>query len=344
MGRWGGVQVRLHVFFLLFAAVTLYLSWLTPVAGQFDWMAPLSLALLLGSVLIHELGHHQVASRLGGGLDPMVIVPWGGLAPLRPPLDPRAEFFAHLAGPLANLVACFVLLPGLISAGVEVAGLLPPLQPRELTEGSFALVVLKLAFWINWLLLLVNLIPAYPFDGGRALRAGLVAWTPPSVRRFAGVAVIGVSQFAAVGLFVSAWFAHNVQTQGLVPVWFALVLLGIFLLFSAKQELAAQRGQGDLDDLFGYDFSKGFAGRERPGAAPESPPAAKPPASSVWAEPGRDEAVVAPPSDMGADEERRVDEILARLHERGMDSLSKDDRDFLQRASARYRNRLGHRA
>ena len=66
LGRWNGVQLRLHMFFLLFAAFTLYLSWREePAAADMVWIAAGSLGILLVSVVLHELGHYFAAVRFG---------------------------------------------------------------------------------------------------------------------------------------------------------------------------------------------------------------------------------------------------------------------------------------
>jgi stage IV sporulation protein FB len=339
LGRWSGVNVRMHVFFVLFGTFTLFLGWRDhELLRERSWIAPTGLLLLFISVLVHEIGHCITAIRLGGDVDEIVIGPGIGLGPLHPPVDAQAECFMHLAGPLVNF-ALFMITGGIIwaSSAEQFFGLLNPLQPQLLVEGVGWMVVLKLACWINWVMVLANLLPAFPFDGGRALRAALAAhWPDASPQRAASVVGL-VAKIAAAALTVIAWLVREQPTNQAIPLWFSLVILAIFLYFGAKQE-EEQPSDLELDDeLFNYDFSEGYTSLERSSDSrhDESGPFAR------WLEQRR-EAKRARQMELEADEERRADDLLARLHEKGMDSLSLDERRLLERVSARYRERHGN--
>jgi Zn-dependent protease len=354
LGRWGGVRVRLHMFFLLFAAFAFYLGWQDKGEGALA-LAGISLAVLFASVVLHEIGHLQAARFFGGSMDEMLLAPLGGLAPLRPPRHPKYEVLAHLAGPLINLllaVVCFVslvLLHTPPTGDKPPWGLFHPLQPIGLAGGADQLGwdALRLAVWINWMLALVNLLPAFPFDGGRALRAGLSLLWERGGRHYASRIVARVAMFGAIALLVAAAClavqpeASNLLFDRDVPVWFGLALLGIFLLFSARlEEERPDLGIEDDDRLFDYDFSAGYTSLERSADAvveSDSHPL------TVWLE-ERKAARQRRQRERELDDERRVDEILARLHAEGMQSLSADDKALLERVSARYRNRQGNRA
>ena len=185
LGRWSGVQIRLHMFFLLFAAFTFYLSWLytqtEPVSGPTEnslgvmTSSFLCLTVLGLSVLVHELGHILVANRLGASVDEIVLGPLGGLGGLPSALEPQSDLMVIMAGPVSNLLICFLTALCLaIHGGADLVGLMYPLAPDAVAAGDPLVIALKMAFWINWLLVLVNLIPAYPFDGG--LRCGRRFW------------------------------------------------------------------------------------------------------------------------------------------------------------------------
>lgn len=341
LGRWGGVSVRLHVFFVLFGTFTLFLGWRDHESLQDrSWIAPTGLFLLFLSVLLHELGHYIAALRLGGDADEIVIGPGIGLAPMQPPLEPQAECLMHLAGPLVNL-AIFMITGGIVWAhGAEqFTGLLNPLQPQLLVEGSAWLVTVKLACWINWVMVLANLLPAFPFDGGRALRAALSArWPDASPRRPAGLVTL-VAKIAAAALIVVAWLVRDQPTNQAIPLWFSLVILAIFLYFGAKQEEERPTESELEDELFGYDFSQGYTSLDRSTERrhDQSGPFAR------WLEQRR-ETKRRRQIEIEADEERRADEILGRLHEQGMDSLSDEERLLLKRVSARYRQRHGNQS
>lgn len=337
LGRWWGLRVRLHMFFVLFAAVTLYLS-LNVRTGPEDiqWVAALSLGILLVSVLIHELGHYHAATRLGGMIHQSVLVPWGGLSTLSAPRDPQSELITHLAGPIVNLAICLICIPMLLALdGVSVLGLLHPIRPVGILDPSAWTVALKLTFWINWLLFIVNLIPAYPFDGGRIFRAALARALG---RRQATLVVARTAQFAALALVVIAWLVRD-SGGGVVPIWFALIVLSIFLFFSASKETERRERDPIEDELFGYDFSQGYTSLER---STDSLDEENPSPISQWLEQRR-LARQQREHEQEVDEERRVDEILARLHDVGMDGLNEEERAILERVSARYRNRMGDR-
>ena len=347
LGQWGSLHVRLHMFFFLFAAFAFYLSWvhaqMSPGKGSV-WIAIVSLTILLASVLLHEMGHFLVTLRCGGSAERIVLGPLGGLSPMKVPGQGHAEMLVYLAGPAVNAAVC--LLAGIFVLALEdqvyFAALLHPLHPTLLLDGSGLVISLKLVFWINWLLLLINLLPAFPFDGGRALRAGLVTLWPELGRRRAATMVTGAAKIVALGLVIAAYFVWDQKiSAGPMPAWFAILLLGIFMFFCAKHEEDRQEEPESDDHLFGYDFSQGYTSLERS----SEPPVATVKANFIvrWFEQRR-EARMRRKLLKEAEEEQRVDEILGRLHREGLQSLSHEDRLLLQRVSARYRSRHGHNA
>jgi Zn-dependent protease len=306
------------------------------------WVAALSLAVLFGSVLVHELGRRHAAIRVGGSLDHFVLWPLGGLGGVKAPADPRAEVLIHLSGPAANLAtAAICLVPLLVAGEADLPGLMNPLLPAGVADGKWAEVTLKLGFWINWVLFLVNLIPAFPFDGGRALRAAMLMHWAELDRRAAAVIVARLATVAAVLMLGVAWLVRNQTSAHAAPPWLALVVLAIFLYFGGKQEVDRRDDDGDDDDHpFGYDFSAGYTSLEK-----TARPAArrKPGVIAQWRRKRREERQRRQ-AEIEAADEQRVDEILSRLHTHGKDSLSDDDRAVLARVSARYRGRSGHQA
>lgn len=328
LGRWNGVRVRLHVFFLLFAVQALYMASLTQ-DREMVLVAAASLVILLVSVMLHELGHSLTALQLGGQPDVVVFWPLGGLSPPFIPHDPQVELLTALAGPAVNALIMLLLVPLLLAGGQDILGLLMPLAPTGLTDGPWLLVAFKLAFWINWLLLLINLFPAFPFDGGCVLRSLL--WSQFDYRS----AVLWVTRTAmALALVICflAWWMKDAYTAAFVPAWVPMVLFAIFLWFGAQQEEVRLEYGGD-DDLLGCDFAQGYGSLDRGHQAPRSPGPIR-----RWLN-DRREVRLARRVAREREEEQLMDAILARLHETGIEGLSPNERTVLERVSARYRNR-----
>jgi stage IV sporulation protein FB len=331
LGRWGGVQVRLHVFFLLFAAVALHLS-----SGENNerllWETSAVLAILFVSVLAHELAHCLVATRAGSSSDQIVLWPLGGLTQFQIAHDPQSEFVAALAGPVVNLVICtpaaLLLLAQMELA--KVAELLNPLWPPVADQLSW-LNACQWVFWINWLLVIVNcFLPALPFDCGRFLRAIL---SMHFEFRQSVVVAARVAQGIAIVLWgIAFWLARgNEYSFAALP----FVLVGILLFFGSKQEIDRLYDAEAEDAMFGYDFSQGYTSLEKTGSTrkPRAGPLKK------WLDERR-ATKLRRQQQLEADEERRADEVLLRLHQLGMHSLSEEERALLNRVSARFRNRL----
>ena len=334
LGTWNGVRARLHMFFLLFAAFTIYLGL---VYDKAVWTAPALVAILFASVILHEIGHVMVARRLGGRVDEVELGPLGGLSSIPISADPQSELVSVVAGPLMNLAICFLSALGLAAQkNVDLIALMHPLSPGNVMGGPTYVVVLKMIFWVNWTLILVNLIPAFPFDGGRALKAGILSFRSDMDSHAAVMIVARVAKLTALGLLVIAWLVRNEFPNAIIDTWFALVLLAIFVFFSARKAEVSEEATSD-EAFFGYDFSQGYTSLEN--STPSCSTKAHAGLIVGWFENRRKlKEQVRRQSD--AEEDGRVDEILTQVHQQGMGSLSAEDRAILDRASHRYRNRL----
>ena len=323
LGRWGGVQVRLHVFFVLFVVIALGLA-----EEKFFWDTTAVLAILFSSVLVHELAHCLTAWRVGGAADSILLWPLGGLTQVNVSHDPQSEFMTAIAGPLANLAACLVVAPVLILKQCSPA--LNPLLPPVSADGLTWLNACEWAFWINWLLFMVNLLPALPLDMGRVLRS--MPWMQQDPR-YGVVLAARAAQFTAIGLWIAAGLVHHSGAYPFAALPFALI--GILLFFGAKQETDRLYDAETEDALFGYDFSQGYTSLEKTTQSRKAPPGPV----KKWLDERRAKRLQRQ-QQLEADEERRVDDVLARLHQLGMHGLSEEERALLNRVSARYRNRL----
>ena len=163
IGAVSGIGIFLHwTFLLLVAAIFGYYY----VQSQSVGTALASMGLILGvfvCVILHELGHALTARRFGVGTRSITLYPIGGLARLqRIPSEPMKEFWIAVGGPAVNLVIALIL--GLVVLIVDGTFAPSALQ----TPGANTLTSLM---WINLALAGFNLLPAFPMDGGRVLRA-----------------------------------------------------------------------------------------------------------------------------------------------------------------------------
>lgn len=312
------------------AVFALFLSTSHPQQPE-PWLGLMAIGILFASVLFHELGHCCAAVRVGGSAEQVVLGPLGGLRYPEVPRESQPELITALAGPLVNFGILLVVLPILVMADLNVSALVNPLAPDDLLDGTWWQVALKLTFWINWVVLVVNLLPAHPFDGARMLRTLL--W-PALDYRTAGLVVVRTSKLTALALVLFAWLLHNLQSAAVLPTWVPLVLLATLVYFSAQHE-ALRLDQAEWDDeLLSYDFSQGYTSLER-GNEPVPRPAGS---LKRWLD-NRRELRRRRRQTQELEEERQVDDILLRLHESGMEGLTAKERALLERVSARYRNR-----
>jgi Zn-dependent protease len=160
IGRIAGVDVRVHWTFVLLLLVQL------ATARVSTSVAALFLALLCAAVLLHELGHSLAARAFGIRVLDIVFWPLGGMARLeRMPENARVEGLVALAGPAVNLV-----LVGASAAVLSALGGFATATPATGALANARAAVLAF-FWINAVMAGFNLLPAFPLDGGRALRA-----------------------------------------------------------------------------------------------------------------------------------------------------------------------------
>ncbi len=330
-GQWGGVRVRLHASFLVMVVVAVYVG--ARVHNDVSWYGLMAAGILLASVIIHELGHLLAARRMGGSVDLIVLGPIGGLQPPHVPREPQRELTVALAGPLANLLVMIIVAIPLAIEGTNLGDiLLRPMAPGRLLSGGAGFVALKMTFWLNWLLLAANLIPAAPFDGGYALRS--VLW-PVMGYRGAVHVVSRSGLLVALGLCVTAWLLHVPHEYPVIPMWVPLVLLAIYIYFNSRIDSQRLEDEDEDDDVFGYDFSQGYTSLDR-AAAPPMP--RQPGVLRRWLK-KRQEQKQLRLREIEREEERCVDDVLVRLKQVGFSALSPEERALLQRVSARYRNR-----
>ena len=347
LGQWGGVNLRLHALFLLFGFCAIFLVSREPVlvtsgpnatgAAQVTtnatWYAILGIGILFFSVVAHEFGHAIAAWRFGASVDNIVIGPLGGLAPIGNVQDPQGDILIALAGPVVNMLIALILTPVILFSGTDLVALLRnPFYPQGLLDGGeLGMIAVRMACWINLALVLVNMLPAVPLDMGRVLRA--IFW-PTFDYRTAGLAVSRFGKIIALLLFILALVFDDAKPGCILPPWFPLGLLAMYVFFHSRQEFERLEEHEVDEDPFGYDFSQGYTSLDQPH------PPSKFSFSGIrlWLEERRAEKARRQ-REIELEEERRVDGILDRLHSEGMNALTPEERTLLLRVSARYRNR-----
>lgn len=249
-----GIGVYLHVTFLILVAYFV-LNTRSGGGGLLDMLGTLLLlAAIFSIVVMHEFGHALAARRYGIRTQDITLLPIGGVARLeRIPEDPKQELVVAVAGPAVNvvlaalcllilLIAGTAFLTGVVSGGFErmVNSLsrIPRIRSvADLPDATLFLVWQMLL--VNMMMILFNLLPAFPMDGGRVLRALLAMWTD-RVRATQIAAQVGQAMavlFAIIGLFgIPGWMPSN-------PF---LMFIALFVWLSAGAEAAQVASQSAM--------------------------------------------------------------------------------------------------
>lgn len=217
LGTFAGIDVYIHATFLLLIGWVGLSHWI----DNQSWLNVLSgigfILALFACVILHEYGHALTARKYGIKTRDITIYPIGGVARLeRMPEKPIEELWVALMGPAVNIVIAAVLF-----AVLFVTGDLVPLSELGVASGNF----LERVMTVNMSLVLFNLIPAFPMDGGRVLRA-LLAMRMDYVRATQVAAAIGQGLalvFGFVGLFSNPF----------------LLFIAFFVWIGASQEASA---------------------------------------------------------------------------------------------------------
>ena len=216
-----GIEVRIHLTFLLFL-VWIWFSYYQVAGFAGAVQGVLFILALFACVLLHEFGHAFAARGFGIETPDITLLPIGGVARLsRIPEKPWQELVVAVAGPLVNVVIAAAL--------ILVIHRSAPLEQLEYLESPRIELLTKLAY-VNVMLVLFNLIPAFPMDGGRVLRA-LLAMAMPYARATQIAAWIGQGLAVVFGIF------------GIFGNPF-LIFIAFFIFVGAQQEAAMARSKG----------------------------------------------------------------------------------------------------
>lgn len=256
MGRFFGVEVRLHAFFLLLLATALACGMVSDISpGRIIalWL------LLLLAVIVREVARSLAAAWFDLELRGILLLPtggllsWGSLDSAERAATPEVERALAAVGPIAS-IAFGVLLAGIILAsapGISITAH-PWVTPAHL---------LRAAVWLNLLLGIINLLPAFPLDGGRLLRSGHVQGAPngkdrrSQARGSSPAAVLGFNLRSGVAL----WLAVALVVAGLLMGNIWMLLLGGFLLLGTQMESSrlapSDAGEVRMRDIMLTQFS-----------------------------------------------------------------------------------------
>ncbi len=217
VGQFAGIEFRVHTTFLLLLIWFAANYWIAAGSVRTMLAGMVFILALFACIVLHEMGHALAARRYGIKTKDITLLPIGGIARLeRMPEEPGQELLIALAGPAVNAIIAIVLYGWLIAEHQWES-----FSHLGLAAGPFV----ERLWAANGWLILFNLIPAFPMDGGRVLRALLAARTSygkatqSAARVGQGIAVI----FCIIGLFAN-------------PMW---IVIGVFVWLAATQEAAS---------------------------------------------------------------------------------------------------------
>src|SRR5665213_681576 len=320
-----GIRVRAHASLIVtIICVILFDS----VKGYSIGARAVSMGMLGLMVLLHEFGHCFAARWMGGQANDILLGPLGGLAFVDPPRRPWPTFVTVVCGPLVNVLIC-VVAAGVFWAVVGAGVSLNPFDfhlPPAVGDLPYKGISFWTAWYLHWayrmsyVLLLFNLLPIFPLDGGRMFQTAL--W--PRLGHYRSMLIAyAVGMGGSIALCIFGLF--HLSTA------FLMMLIGIscFLYCRANWIVLKQTGP----DEFGLDDGMDFSASLRPDPPPSASTRRRKRASLRAARRLRQEAL----------EEQmlqsRIDSILAKVSAQGMQSLTWAQRRTLHKATARQRRR-----
>jgi Zn-dependent protease len=235
IARVSGIEIKIHATFfliLLLGAV----QWGGPNGFSGAFFGILLMALLFFCVILHELGHSLVAQYFGLPVSEIILLPIGGVSKLeRNPQKPLHELLLAIAGPLVNVIIAAVLV-----AAAGASGSLSSLNAKGLVSGQplspSPSVLLGWLLAANITLALFNLVPAFPMDGGRALRA--ILWM-----------FVGFTKATQISSAAGQLLAFAFGLYAVLSGHFLLALIALFIYLGAGQEWAEERARVVLTTL-----------------------------------------------------------------------------------------------
>jgi stage IV sporulation protein FB len=305
-----GIRVRAHASLLLFIALTIILS---GGSGYAIEARAVSMAALFAIVVLHEFGHCFMSRWLGGRGDDVLLWPLGGLASADPPHRPLPVFLTVAAGPAVNFLICVacVIAIKLLTSYYFIR--LNPFSafPIGIQGWNTAVPYLIWIYAISYAMLLFNLLPIFPLDGGQMLQA--ILWPIVGYLRSMVIATTtGMVGSVALGL-VGIYERMNLF----------LILLAVCLFYSCYQQRQALREAAGDEWSDGAGYTPSFY------VPPETPRKRRVNRRAIK----RARKIARQESA----ERQKIDAILAKVSAHGMHSLNWLERRTLRKATERQR-------
>jgi Zn-dependent protease len=340
-GRFLNVPIRYHFFLVAFCILIFAVELNASGAGYLvsSGTALATVCLLLASVLLHEMAHALAVKDVGGVVEEVVLTPWGGLSEFTLPNSNSKQAFVAFAGPLANglifLLGAYLLI---VSGNATVWQLINPMRPFEFDHAESLVSGIRILTWLNFQLFILNLVPCFPFDGGNMLRCLIISVSGGSSRSRLESAVMVFGQgfaFALIGLSV---FVKDLSWGYQNAGWVVVLIAGIALIYSTRYsfhqnvdlEEESLKENEELEHYFedrptttghpNFDYSDDSANS----------------IYSNWLREKEEERLLLQARSEASDHER-MDSILEKLHNSGIQNLKPEEKEILDRVSARLR-------
>ncbi len=344
IGRWTSPTIRVHFVFLFFVAGKLLF---TLRGGESAFLETLAwVGLLVLALALHELGHALAAVRLGRDPDDVLLWPLGNLS--RPG---SVGFSSSSSSDVVKIAVSGLATSGILAIlaafalkftdarfiwypfGNDVGGSGAPILASGKQAAAFSAAwAIGWFGYLNWVIFLLNLVPAPPLDAGRVVRTLTSSSLSLHPRDSLIAPLLARGCAIVMGLVAFVRIAWAGQTEQGV----ALILLAVLIELVVRYETRLFEEGEYLDSgVFGYDFSEGYTSLEGSMAK------VRPRRESVlkrWRR-RRSELRRERRQAREAAEELRMDEILAKLHREGAASLTDEETRFLRRVSLKIRNR-----
>jgi stage IV sporulation protein FB len=321
LGRWFGIEVRVHASLIVFAAFMILFP--GPLGGIKN--AATTIVALFSIVLMHEFGHCFASRSVGGNPNEILMYPLGGLAMADAPHRPWATFVTVAGGPLVNVLICLLAGIVLVVVGFPMSSVWASMgAPLHIHVNQDFFAVYEAArkagviadylwffFATSYLLLLFNLLPIFPLDGGQLLQS--LIWVKK-------------------GYYKATYFASVVGLGGsvLLGLWGFRTFnwLVVFIAIMCFQACLAKYRELRANGPWAYEEEEIYS------AAYENPDRPRKKNARKLRAAQREER-------MAQQEQQQVDAILAKVHEKGMHSLTWLEKRALKRATERQRKRAG---